>query len=103
MRIRTGNSKLLGEESIQEKLRLKSDLKTFLLNNKCKVAHPIETTKLDDIEQYIVEETASKNTKVVKDHLERVETLDGTFSNLGFCKLKQKLCPIAEDKYNNFS
>ena len=97
VRIRTGNSRLLGEESIQEKMRLKSELKTFLLNNKCKVAHQIATTKLDEIEQYIVEETASKNTKVVKDHLERLETLEGTFSNLGFWKLKQKLCPLAED------
>ena len=74
-----------------------------IIANKCKVTHQIATNKLDEIEQFIVEETASKNTKVVKDHLERVETLDGTFSNLGFWKLKQKLCPIAEDKYNNFS
>ena len=59
----------------------------YLLNITCQVAHPIETNKLDEIVQYIVEETASKNIRVVKDHLERVETLDGTLDNLGFWKL----------------
>ena len=96
-RIRTGNSRQLGEESIQGKLKLKTELKKFLLNYDCKIAQNIATIKLEQIEESIAEELAAQNPTIVKEHFERMETLEGSFSNLRFWKLKQKLWPMAED------
>ena len=52
---------------------------------------------MDEIEESLDEETATKNAHTVKEHIENLETIDGNFSNLGFWKLKRKLRPICED------
>ena len=97
VRIRTGQKRNLGEEKIQEKLKMKSELKILLINNKCKVAQKQAKIKLEEIEEFLIEETASKNAKIVEEHLEALDNFDGSFSNLGFWKLKQKLRPLAID------
>ena len=97
VRIRSGNDRLHGENNIQLKMKQKSNLKLFIKNNKCKIAEIIATNKLSEIEDEIVEETASKNAEIVREHLESLETVDCNFSRLGMWRLKQKLCPITED------
>ena len=78
-------------------MKQKSNLKLFIKNNKCKIAEIIATNKLSEIEDEIVEETASKNAEIVREHLESLETVDCNFSRLGMWKFKQKLCHIIED------
>ena len=78
-------------------MKLRSELKTFLVNNKCKIAHKVATIKLEEVENWLTEETSTKNVEIVKEHLKNLETLDGNFSNLGFWKLKQKLSPLTAD------
>ena len=38
-----------------------------------------------------------RNAEKLKEHLDKIETLEGNFSQLGFWKIKQKLCPKAAD------
>ena len=64
------------------RLKLKAELKKFLLNNQGKIAQKIAMTKLEEIEESLIEETAAKNVKIVKDHLANMESMEGTFSNL---------------------
>ena len=97
VRIRTGGPRTLGNESIQERLNIKAELKKFLLNNKCRIAHKKATKKLEKVEESLVEETASKNSQIVKEHLDNLETSEGSFSSLGLWKLKKKLFPLAVD------
>ena len=97
IRIRTGNTKEYGEESIRGKLQTKLLLKKFLFNSSCKVARKAAEERLKELEDSVAEATAAKNAHIVKEHIENMETDDGNFSNLGFWKLKRKLFPIAED------
>ena len=97
IRIRNGPRKTYGNEIIQEKMDLKTKLKTFLLNNKCKVAQEVAKKKLNEIEEILIEQMANKNATIVKEHLEQIEDTNGGFSNIGFWKLKQKLHPAAVD------
>ena len=50
-----------------------------------------------EVEIKLVEETASSNAEVVRNHLEGLETVEGNFCRLGMWSLKKKLCPIKED------
>ena len=97
VRIRSGHKKSQGDTSIQEKLNDKTAMNVLLLNNKGKTTEEIAKTKLEDIENKLIEETANKNAKIVREHLEQIETQEGTFLNLGFWKLKQKLRPGSKD------
>ena len=97
VRIRTGKSRSFGEQSIQDKLKLKSDIKLFMKNNECRIGQRLASKKLEELEEEIVAECATKNAKIVKDHLSTIESLDGQFCQLGLWKLKQKLCPTAVD------
>ena len=109
VRIRSGNNKIFGDQSLQDKIKLKKLLKIFLLNNiECNSARTLAQEKLNDIEESLEEETATVNANTVKEHIESMETVDGNFSNLGFWKLKRKLIPFFEepvmakkDKYGN--
>ena len=79
-------------------MRLRAELKTFIINNDCgSTATKQAKEKLKHIEEMLIEETAAKNAAIVKEYTEDLETVDGRFCNLGFWKLKRKLCPIAED------
>ena len=97
IRIVSGNGKQLGNDSIQAKLKLKTELKLFIKRNKCKIAHETATNKLSEVEEFLVRELSVKNAEVVKEHVKNIQTLDGNFSQSGLWKLKQKLCPSITD------
>ena len=97
VRVRTGNERELGESKVQAKLKLKSQLKIFNKNNTCKIARQIVAEKLKEIDEAVAEEESDRNIKVVKEHINSIETLEGNFSQLGLWKLKQRLCPSNSD------
>ena len=97
IRIKTGNEKVIGNQSMQAKLKLKTEIKEFISKNSCKIGQQIAKSKLDEIERDLEDETAKENADKVKKYLESVETLDGNFSNVGFWKMKQKLWPSSCD------
>ena len=84
VRIRNGPRKTYGDESIQNKLNLKTKLKIFLSNNKCDITREMAETKLNEVEEALIEEIAKKNATIVKEHVEQIEANDGGFTYLGF-------------------
>ena len=68
-----------------------------MLNDEHKETEEHTKAILKEIENNLIEETANKNVKIVKEHLKQIETEEGTFLNLGFWKLKQKLRPCSKD------
>ena len=97
IRIKTGRSKDAGDDTIQGKLKLRTELRLFIMNNKCKIAEQIAKAKLGKIEDELAGETADRNAEYVKDILQNVETSEGSFSHSGFWKIKQKLSPVSAD------
>ena len=97
IRIRTGSRKPAGDDSIQGKLKLRTELKVFITNNKCKIAEQIAKSRLEKIESELAAESAANNAKFVKDIVQNVETSEGKFSNSGFWKIKQRFVPGSVD------
>ena len=44
----------------KKKIKLRSELKKFILNNTCKIAHKMATIKLEETDAFLVEETSTK-------------------------------------------
>ena len=105
VRIVNVGKRKIGNNSIQAKLKLILELKLFIKDNKCKLAREIAETKLKEMEEAIAIEQSETNAETVKEYVENIETLDGSFSQGGFWKLKSKLCPLTSDppmaKYDN--
>ena len=78
-------------------MKLKLELRKFLVNNRCKIGQIVAENKLNEVETFLDEHCAKKNAEKVKSHIDSVETLEGNFSQLGLWKLKQKLCPQISD------
>ena len=97
VRITSGNRNKYGEKSLQGLLELKKELKIFILNSKCTLGKNIATIKLKEVEENLTANFAVKASEMIKDHVKEVETLDGNFSQVGFWKIKKKLCPRAQE------
>ena len=85
------------DPEVQEKLKLKSEIKLYLKNCECKIGKIIAISKLEDVEHFLDEHCGEKNAETLKSHMNNIECLDGNFSQLGFWKLKKKLCPQITD------
>ena len=105
VRIVNGNKTKLGNAVVQDKLKLKSKLKSFLKNTQCEVTKERVKNKILEIDEAIANELASNNAKKVREYVRGIETLDGNFSQIGLWKLKQNLCQLQSDppmaKYDN--
>ena len=75
VRIKTGSERPLGDQNIQAKLKLKLDLKKLCKNSTCEKEKKEALDKLEEIEEVLVEEFASKNAATVKEHLESLVTV----------------------------
>ena len=82
---------------VEEKLKLKSNLKIRAKNCTDSCEKKIIEDQLDEIESYLTEMCATRNAATVKEYINTVE-LDGNFSQLKLWKLKQKLCPKTCDQ-----
>ena len=97
IRIKTGNTSIIGTPSIQAKLKQKDELMEYVANSSCKMAQCIAKSKIEEVEKAIAEETAETNVEKVKEYIKSVETLEGSFCQVGFWKLKQKIWPSSCD------
>ena len=94
VRISSGGRKVShGDETLQELIKLKKDLKIFLLNNKCNIGKFIAEKKLEDTEKLLTDKFSATSAEIIKEQVGQIETLDGQFSQIGFWKLKKKFCP----------
>ena len=90
IRISSGNNYKHGEKTLQGMLKLKTELNIFILNNKCLIAKKIA-------EKNLTENFAAKSAEIIKEQVKEIETLEGNFSQVGFWKIRKKLCPQAPD------
>ena len=97
VRITTGNRNKYGEKSLQGLLELKKELKIFILNSKCAIGKQIAENKLGEVEENLTINFSVKASDIIKDHVKEIETLEGNFSQLGFWKIKKKLCPRPQE------
>jgi hypothetical protein len=72
-------------------------LKTFLLNNSCKIGTIIAQNKLNEIENLLTVKFSDVCAATIKEQVGQIETLDGKFSQIVFWKIKRKLCPQLPD------
>ena len=68
VRIAPGQQRKLGNPAIQEKLKMRSKIKTFLESNECEVAQKTAETELLEIDEAIANELVSANAKIVKEY-----------------------------------
>ena len=67
--------KKVGNASTKEKLKVISELKSYLKDIKCKVAHETAETKIKELEEAIAIEISKNNADVVREHMKNIETL----------------------------
>ena len=78
-------------------MKLKMELKVFIVNCQCLIGLGIARSKLLSIEDFLSEKLADKNAGIVKEYVNSIDNLDGKLSHNGLWKLKRKLCPRAKD------
>ena len=49
--------------------------------------------ELEKVENFLIENCATRNANIIKDHLQSMENLEGNFCQLNLWKLKKKVCP----------
>ena len=97
VRVKSGNRKPLGDQIVQENLKVAENLKGYLAGKTCKEGETWAKRKLEEVESKINLESYKKNANIVKDHVASIQSFEGSFCNLGFWKLKEKLWPEAPD------
>ena len=78
-------------------MKWKKELKIIALNAKSELQKTKAEEKLAEIDCALKEKYAAKWAKIIKNETDHIKTLEGKFSQLGFWKLKKKLCPQAMD------
>ena len=67
---------------IQENLERKTKLKSFIVNKLCEKGLDRARAELEKVENFLVENCATKNAHIIKDHLQSMENLEGNFCQL---------------------
>ena len=96
-KIRISSGGKIGSNPIQEKMKLRTELKIFVKNCSCQIEKKKAEDKLEEVENFLTENCAAKNAEIIKEHIREVEREDGNFSQLKMWKLKKKLCPKIGD------
>ena len=97
MRITNNPKKVDMEDELQKNLFLKTRFTDFLKYAKSDFGRGIAEQMLIKVEERISHFSAQKNKKAVVEHISNLQTLNGSFSNLGMWKLKSKLLPRPRD------
>ena len=81
------------QKLIKQRIELKKSAKTI----QSQIDKTNIETKIDDVELKIAHATASKSSETIKQQFSDMSNLQGSFSNIGMWKLKQKLIPRPSD------
>ena len=71
------------DDVLSEKIKLKTELKVYLDNAKCKLGLEIAQARLVKLEEEISEIISNRNAQIIKDQIRTLDTTDGKFSQLG--------------------
>ena len=82
---------------MHEQMKLRTQLKIFLKNCTSTTEKKKAEEQLEEVESFLTDNFASKNTETVKEYINDIKTEDGNFSQIRLWKLKQKLCPRIPD------
>ena len=88
-----GGTQSEAQDLIMEKNKLSLSLQSI----KCKLGRCIVESEISRLEDKISEISSSRNAKVVRDFVKGLDGSNGNFSQLGFWKLKNLLCPNQTD------
>ena len=99
IRITSKNSEPKDEKQkeLLTKLKLKKNYEITLKTTSCKLMKTILTQQIEDLEEEVGTDICDKNAEKVKEHISEINTHEGKLSQIGFWKLKSKLCPRASD------
>ena len=87
-----GNNCKQGEQTLKELLRSKNEL-----NSNNEIEKTEAEQKLKETEKCLTEKFSAKFAEVIKEQTKEIGTLEGKFSQVGFWKIKKKLCPQGTD------
>ena len=88
-----GKSPKVENDHIQENIKLKSEINTFLKSCEYPAIKEVAQKKLEEVEEYLNKWYYEKNFDTAKEYIDGVKNDRGEFSQLKLWKLKQKLCP----------
>ena len=97
IRITTGIKSKYGDKTLQGFLKLRMELKQYLLNCDCLIGKKMAEEKLKETETILTKKYASKSAEIIKEKVSEMKLADGVFSQVGFWKIRQKFCPQARD------
>ena len=89
--------KIPNKSEIQTKMEERTELKSCLLEAKCKLLTTIIKQKIQDIEDFLSDQIADKNAQKISDQLDGLTLGGGGFSQTGFWKIKCNICPKNSD------
>ena len=78
-------------------MRYKNELKIILLNSNNEIEKTEAEEKLKETEKCLTEKFSAKFAEIIKEQTKQIGTLEGKFSQVGFWKIKKKLCPQGAD------
>ena len=98
IRIRSSNQTTQARVgSIEKKLLEKTDMEKLLKSSQSEDDIKVAKRKLDLLDLEIYEILAEKNAKIVQEQVGCLDSLDGSFNQIGMWKIKKKLCPRPKD------
>ena len=97
IRIRSKTVNAVGGNQIDKKMQEKTELEKVMISSNCEKETKAAKNKLDQVEIEIYEILSEKNAKIVSDQVACLDTLDGSFNQIGMWKVKNKLCPKPRD------
>ena len=80
-----------------ELLSQKTDLEKVIKNSKCETDCDATKKKLEQVELEIFKILSAKNAQIVTDQVASLDSLDGSFNQIGMWKIKEKICPRPRD------
>ena len=82
---------------VGELLSQKTDLGKVIKNSKCEFDCDAAKKDLEQVEMEIFQILSAKNAKIVTDQVADLDSLDGSFNQIGMWKIKNKICPRPKD------
>lgn len=78
-------------DNIEDQLRIKSDLEKVVRSSKSQIECEEAKLKLQRVDLQIYEIMSEKNAKIISEQVASLDTMDGSFSQIGMWKVKKKL------------
>ena len=98
-KVRINNKKLkeYGDKEFNLLCEQRTSLSQYINKNNCQLGKVIAKATLTSVEKKMVEKTSERNAQKIRKLIGETKTLDGTFNQVNFWKLKKKMMPQSMD------